>query len=209
MKAARIRILVADDHPLVRDGIVSLVSAEGDMQVVAQAADGVEAVRLAQKHKPDIVLLDLRMPRMDGLNVLAQFQALGLVTRVIVLTTFESEQDVHSALKAGVRGYLLKDATRALLLDTLRRVYRGETSIPPSISQKLVESMNHAELSPRELEILQLVAEGKSNKDVGDTLGIAEGTVKSHVKNMLGKLKAPGRTAMVREAVQRGIVRIN
>jgi two-component system NarL family response regulator len=146
---------------------------------------------------------------MDGLNVLAQFQILRLSVRVIVLTTFESEQDVHSALKAGVRGYLLKDATRALLLDTLRRVHRGETSIPPSISQKLVESMNHPELSPREREILQLIAQGRSNKDVGDSLGIAEGTVKSHVKNMLGKLKVPGRTAMVREAVQRGLVRLN
>jgi two-component system NarL family response regulator len=209
MKAARIRILVADDHPLVRDGIVSLVSTEKDMQVVAQASDGVEAVELARKHKPDIVLLDLRMPQMDGLNVLAQFQALRLRTRVIVLTTFESEQDVNISLKAGASGYLLKDASRALLLDTLRRVHRGETSIPPSISQKLVESMNHPELSPRELEILQLVAEGKSNKDIGDSLGIAEGTVKSHVKNMLGKLKVPGRTAMVREAVQRGLVRIS
>jgi two-component system NarL family response regulator len=209
MKAARIRILVADDHSLVRDGIVSLVSTEKDMQVVAQAADGVEAVELARKHKPDIVLLDLRMPRMDGLNVLAQFQALRLRTRVIVLTTFESEQDVNVSLKAGARGYLLKDTSRALLLDTLRRVHRGETSMPPSISQKLVESMNHPQLSPRELEILQLVAEGKSNKELGDSLGIAEGTVKSHVKNMLGKLKVPGRTAMVRESVKRGLIRIN
>jgi two-component system, NarL family, response regulator len=209
MKVARIRILVADDHPLVRDGIVSLVSTEKDMQVVAQAADGVEAVELARKHKPDIVLLDLRMPRMDGLEVLAQFQALRLCTRVIVLTTFESEKDVHISLKAGARGYLLKDATRAQLLDALRRVHRGETSIPPSIGEKLVQSMNHPELSPRELEILQLVAQGKSNKEVGDSLGIAEGTVKSHVKNMLGKLKVPGRTAMVREAVKRGFVRIS
>jgi two-component system, NarL family, response regulator len=208
-KAAKIRILVADDHPLIRDGIVSLVSTERDLQVVAQAADGVEAVALARKHKPDIALLDLRMPQMDGLKVLAQFQSLLLRTRVIVLTTFESEQDVNLSLKAGARGYLLKDASRVLLINAIRRVHRGETSIPPSISQKLVESMNHPELSPRELEILQFVAEGKSNKDVGDSLGIAEGTVKSHVKNMLGKLKVPGRTAMVRAAVQRGLVRIS
>jgi two-component system NarL family response regulator len=208
MKAAKIRILIADDHPLVRDGIMSLISTERDMQVIAQASDGGEAVGLARKHKPDIVLLDLRMPRIDGLDVLTQFKALRLRSRVIVLTTFVSEQDVHFSIKAGACGYLLKDVSRALLLDTLRRVHRGETSLPPSISQKLVERMNHPELSPRELEIMHLVAEGKSNKDIGDSLGIAEGTVKSHVKNMLGKLKVPGRTAMVREAVQRGLVRI-
>jgi two-component system NarL family response regulator len=209
MKAARMRILVADDHPLVRDGIVSLVSRERDMKVVAQAVDGEETVKLARKHRPDIVLLDLRMPLVDGLDVLARFKALRLSTRVIVLTTFESEQDVHISLKAGAQGYLLKDASRASLLDTLRRVYRGETIIPPSIGHKLVESMNHPKLSPRELEILQLVAEGKSNKEIGNSLGIAEGTVKSHVKNMLEKLRVPGRTAMLREAVQRGLVRID
>jgi len=208
MKAARIRILVADDHPLVRDGIVSLVSNEKDMKVVAQAVDGVETVGLAQKHRPDIVLLDLRMPQMDGLDVLAQFKALRLPTRIIVLTTFESEQDVHISMKAGAHGYLLKDASRALLLDTLRRVHRGETVIPLSIGHKLVESMNHRELSPREQEILQLVAKGKSNKEVGHSIGIAEGTVKSHVKSMLEKLQVPSRTAMLREAVQRGLVRI-
>lgn len=131
MKAARMRILVADDHPLVRDGIVSLVSRERDMKVVAQAVDGEETVKLARKHRPDIVLLDLRMPLVDGLDVLARFKALRLPIRVIVLTTFESEQDVHISLKAGAQGYLLKDASRASLLDTLRRVYRGETIIPP------------------------------------------------------------------------------
>jgi two-component system NarL family response regulator len=208
MKAARIRILIADDHPLVRDGIVSLVSHEKDMRVVAQAVDGVETVELTQKLRPDIVLLDLRMPQMDGLDVLAKFKSLRLPTRIIVLTTFESEHDVHISMEAGAHGYLLKDVSRALLLDTLRRVHRGETVIPLSIGHKLVESMNHPGLSPREHEILQLVAEGKSNKEVGHSVGIAEGTVKSHVKSMLEKLQVPSRTAMLREAVQRGLVRI-
>jgi DNA-binding NarL/FixJ family response regulator len=208
MKSSKIRILVADDHPYVRDGIVSLVAMEKDMQVVAQAADGAEAVALAKKHHPDILLLDLRMPRIDGLGVIAQVHSLGLTCRVVVLTTYESEQDVHLALKGGARGYLLKDTPRPVLLDAIRRVHRGETSIPPRIGQKLVENMNRPMLSSRELDIIRLVAEGKSNKAIGDQLGITEGTVKTHVKNLLFKLKAPGRTAAVREAVHRGLVHL-
>src|ERR1700677_4165213 len=194
MKAPKIRILVADDHPYVRDGIVSLVASEKDMQVVAQAGDGAEAVTLAQKHKPDIVLLDLRMPQMDGLDGIAQIKVLGLPCNVVVLTTYENEHDIHQALKAGARGYLLKDTPRPALLDAIRRVQRGETSIPPRISQKLVEKMNRPELTDREVEILKLIAEGNSNKAIGDHLGITEGTVKTHVKSLLAKMKVPGRT---------------
>jgi DNA-binding NarL/FixJ family response regulator len=208
MKTPKIRILVADDHPYVRDGIVSLVATERDMQVVAQAKDGAEALALAKKHRPDIVLLDLRMPVMDGLDVIRQIQSLGLPCRVVVLTTYESEQDIHLALKGGARGYLLKDTPRPALLDAIRRVHRGETSIPPRIGQKLVENMNHPMLSAREMDIIRLIAEGKSNKTIGDQLGITEGTVKTHVKGLLFKLKAPGRTAAVREAVHRGLIRL-
>ncbi|HXI70273.1 MAG TPA: response regulator transcription factor [Verrucomicrobiae bacterium] len=208
MKPPKIRILVADDHPVVRDGIVSLVEVEKDMCIVAQAGDGKEAVDLATKLLPDILLLDLRMPRMDGLEVIAQLQSLHVSSKVIVLTTFDSEQDVHLALKAGARGYLLKDAPRPVLLDTIRQVHGGKTCIPPRIGQKLVENMSRPVLSARELDILKLVAEGKSNKDIGDQLGIAEGTVKTHVKSLLKKLQAPGRTAAVREAVHRGLVQL-
>jgi two-component system NarL family response regulator len=206
MKPAKIKILVADDHPYVRDGIVSLVATEKDMQVVAQAGDGAEAIALAKKHRPDILLLDLRMPQVDGLDVIAQVHSLGLACRIVVLTTYESDQDVHLALKGGARGYLLKDTPRPTLLDTIRRVHRGETSIPPRIGQKLVENMNRPTLTARELDIIRLIAEGRSNKAIGNQLGIAEGTVKTHVKGLLFKLKAPGRTAAVREAVQRGLV---
>jgi len=168
--------------------------------------DGVEAVELAKKLLPDIILLDLRMPRLDGLEVIAQIQLLHLPSKVIVLTTFDSEQDVHLALKAGARGYLLKDTPRPVLLDTIRQVHGGKTCIPPRIGQKLVENMSRPVLSARELDILKLVAEGKSNKAIGDQLGIAEGTVKTHVKSLLKKLQAPGRTAAVKEAVRRGLV---
>ena len=208
MKKAKISIMVADDHAIVRDGIVSIVAGEKDLQLVAQAGDGVKAVELVKKHLPDILLLDLRMPGRDGLEVIAQIQSLQLQTRVIVLTTFESEQDIHKALKAGARGYLLKDTPRPELLDAIRRVHGGETCIPPPISQKLVEKMNHPELTEREVEILRLVAEGESNKAIGDKLGITEGTVKTHVKGLLKKLHAPGRTAAVREAVRQGLIQM-
>lgn len=208
MKPPKIRILVADDHHIVRDGIISIVEVEKDMRVVAQASDGVEAMMLVKKILPDIVLLDLRMPRMDGLEVLAQIQSLKMPSKVIVLTTFESEQDVHLALKAGARSYLLKDTPRSTLLDTIRQVHLGKTCIPPRIGQKLVENMNRPVLSGRELDIIKLVAEGKSNKEIGDRLGITEGTVKTHVKSLLKKLKAPGRTAAVKEAVHLGLVRL-
>lgn len=199
---------MADDHSIVRDGIVSIVEVEKDMQVIAQAADGGEAMELVKKLLPDIVLLDLRMPKLDGLEVIAQIKSLQLPSKVIVLTTFESEQDVHQSLKAGARSYLLKDTPRTMILETIRRVHGGETCIPPRIGQKLVDIMNHPVLSARELDILKLVADGKSNKVIGDQLGITEGTVKSHVKSLLNKLKVPGRTAAVREAVHRGLVHL-
>jgi two-component system NarL family response regulator len=208
MRQPKISILVADDHPVVRDGIVSVVEVERDMRVVAQANDGLETVELVTKHRPDIVLLDLRMPRMDGLEAIAQIQPLRLPGRVIILTTFESEQDVHLALKAGARGYLLKDSPRATLVETIRQVHRGQTCIPPGIGQKLVKTMSRPTLSSREVETVRLIAEGKSNKAIGDQLGITEGTVKTHVKSLLKKLDAPGRTAAVREAVHRGLVQL-
>jgi DNA-binding NarL/FixJ family response regulator len=208
MKKAKIRIMVADDHSIVRDGIISIVAAEKDLQLVAQAGDGIKAVELVKKHPPDILLLDLRMPGRDGLEVIAEIQSLQLQTRVIVLTTFESEQDIHKALKAGARGYLLKDTPRPELLDAIRRVHCGETCIPPRISQKLVEKMNHPELTEREVEILRLIADGESNKAIGDKLGITEGTVKTHVKGLLKKLHAPGRTAAVREAARQGLIQM-
>jgi two-component system, NarL family, response regulator len=206
MKKEKIRIMVADDHAIVRDGIISILAGERDLQLIAQAADGIDAVKMVKKHLPDILLLDLRMPGKDGLEVIVQLQSLQLPTRVIVLTTFESEHDIHRALKAGARGYLLKDTPRPDLLDAIRRAHRGETCIPPRISQKLVENMNRPILSGRELDIIKLVAEGKSNKEIGDRLKITEGTVKTHVKSLLKKLQVPGRTAAVREAVHRGLV---
>jgi len=205
----KVRVLVADDHPVVRHGIIANVAPQRDITVVAEAGDGVEALALVKEHLPDVVLLDLRMPRMDGLDVLTEVNTSKLPCKVIIMTTFDSEEDVQRAMKAGARGYLLKDACQEEILDAIRRVNLGETYLPARIVQKVAEGMRKPGLSPREIEVLQCVAAGKSNKEIGVQLYIAEGTVKTHVKSVLEKLGVMGRTAAVKEAVHRGLVRLN
>jgi len=205
----KIRVLVADDHPVVRQGVIANVNPQRDMTVVAEAGDGVEALTLIKEHLPDVVMLDLRMPGMDGLDVIAEVSNAKLESKVIIMTTFESEEDVHRAMKAGARGYLLKDSSQEEILDAIRRVSLGETYLPARIVQKVAEGMRKPELSRREIEVLQCVAAGKSNKEIGVQLFIAEGTVKTHVKSLLEKLAVVGRTAAIREAVHRGLVRLN
>jgi two-component system NarL family response regulator len=205
----KIRVLVADDHPVVRQGVIANLKPQRDMTVVAEAGDGVEALALIKEHLPDVVLLDLRMPRMDGLDVIADVNTSKLPSKVIIMTTFESEEDVNRSMKAGARGYLLKDSSQEEILDAIRRVSLGETYLPARIVQKVAEGLRKPGLSPRELEVLQCVAAGKSNKEIGVQLYIAEGTVKTHVKSVLEKLGAAGRTAAIKEAVHRGLVRLN
>ena len=205
---ARIQIVVADDHPIVREGIVANLKQHRDMKVVAEGSDGDEALALIKRHLPDVALLDLRMPRMDGLAVLAEVNALHLQTKVIVMTTFENQEDIQQAVKAGARAYLLKDCSQQTLLDAIRRVYLGEVYLLPQIAQKLVDRMQKPQLSPRELEILNSVASGKSNKEIGVQFFITEGTVKTHVASLLAKLGAASRTSAVREAARLGLVRI-
>jgi len=207
-KQEKIRVLVADDHPIVRHGVIANLKPQDDMTVVAEAGDGVEALALIKEHVPDVVLLDLRMPCMDGLDVLAEVKISGVPCKVIIMTTFDSEEDVQRAIRTGARGYLLKDSTQEEILDAIRRVSLGETYLPARIVQKVAEGMRKPELSPREVEVLQWVAAGKSNKEIGAQLFIAEGTVKTHMKNVLEKLDVVGRTAAIREAVHRGLVRL-
>ncbi len=206
---ARIRVLVADDHPVVRQGLMANLKPQRDMKVVAEANDGLEAITLIKEHLPDVVILDLRMPRMDGLDVIGAVNESKLPVKVIIMTTFESEEDINRSLKAGARGYLLKDSTQEEILDAIRRVNVGEIYLPARIVQKVAEGFRKQALSPREMEVLQCVAAGKSNKEIGVQLFIAERTVKSHVKNVLEKLDVPGRTAAIREAAHRGLVRLN
>ena len=204
----RIRVLVADDHPMVRHGVIANVKPQRDLTVVAEAGDGVETLGQIKEHLPDVVLLDLRMPLMDGLDVFTEVSKSKIPSKVIIMTTSESEEDVHRAMKAGARGYLLKDSTQDEILDAIRRVSLGETYLPARIVQKVAEGMRKPELSPRELEVLQCVGAGKSNKQIGAQLFIAEGTVKTHVKKLLEKLAVVGRTGAIREAVHRGLVRL-
>jgi two-component system NarL family response regulator len=184
----KIRVVVADDHPVVRQGVIANVKPQRDMMVVAEAGDGVEALALIKEHSPDVVMLDLRMPGMDGLDVIAEVSNAKLDSKVIIMTTFESEEDVHRAMKAGARGYLLKDSSQEEILDAIRRVSLGETYLPARIVQKVAEGMRKPELSPREIEVLHWVAAGNSNKEIGPQLFIAEDTVKTHVTNLFEKL---------------------
>ena len=208
-RQAKIRVLVADDHPMVRQGVIANVKPQRDMTIVAEAGDGMEAISLIKKHLPDVVLLDLRMPRMDGLDVVAEVNASKLPVKVIVMTTFDGEEDVRRAMKAGARGYLLKDSTQDEIMEAIRQVNAGKTYLPARILQTAAEVLRKPELSPREKEVLQWVAAGKSNKEIGAQLFIAEGTAKTHVKSLLEKLGAASRTAAVREALHRGLVRMN
>jgi two-component system NarL family response regulator len=208
-RKAPIRIVVADDHPIVRSGIVANLMQQRDMKVVAEGKDGLEALALIKKYLPDVVLLDLRMPRLDGLDVVAEINALHLNTKVIVITTYENPEDIQRSVKAGARAYLLKDCSQQVLLEAVRRVYLGEIFLLPQIAQKLVDQMQNPQISSRELEVLKSVASGKSNKEIGVQLFISEGTVKTHVANLLTKLEVPGRTSAVREAVRRGLLQMS
>ena len=200
--------MVADDHPIVREGIVANLMQGRDLQVVGEANNGAEVLALIKQHRPDITLLDLQMPEMNGLEVLMSLNELKLQTKVIVMTAFANEEDVQRSMKAGARGYLLKDCPQQILLDAVRRVYRGEVYLLPQIAQKLVDRMQKPQLSPRELEVLKAVAAGKSNKEIGVQLFISERTVKTHVESLLDKLGAETRTSAVKAAVRRGLVQM-
>jgi len=194
-----------------RGGIIIPDSAKEKPQqaMVEAVGSGEECLERAVRGPIDLIMLDVWLPGMDGLDVIAEVNNAKLDSKVIIMTTFESEEDVHRAMKAGARGYLLKDSSQEEILDAIRRVSLGETYLPARIVQKVAEGMRKPELSPREIEVLQWVAAGKSNKEIGTQLFIAEGTVKTHVKNLLEKLSVAGRTGAIREAVRRGLVRLN
>jgi len=207
-KKARIQIVVADDHPIVREGVVANLRRQRDLKVIGEANDGAEVLEFIKENRPDIALLDLRMPHMNGLEVLLALNELKLQTKVIVMTAFENEEDIQRSMKAGARAYLLKGCPQQILVDAIRRVFNGEVYLPPQIAQKLVDRMQKPQLSPRELEVLRAVAAGKSNKEIGAQLFISEGTVKTHVESLLDKLGTATRTSAVKAAVRRGLVLI-
>lgn len=204
-----ITILAADDHPMIRAGLAAVIGAEPDLALVAEAANGEEALEHFREHKPDITLMDLRMPVMDGLAATRAILSESATAKIIVLTTYDGDEDIHRALAAGARGYLLKDSLRTELLNTIRAVDRGQRGIPPAVAAKLAEHTPRVELTPRELEVLRLVARGLSNAEVAGQIGRTEGTVKVHLKNILQKLDAHDRTAAVTTALQRGFIRLD
>jgi len=204
----RIRILIVDDHPLLREGVVSLVEKQKDMLIVAEASNGKEALQLFQQHIPDVTLMDLRLPEMDGVDVMTAILAEFPDAKIIVLTTFSGDAQILRALKAGARGYLLKDLLRKELLEAIRTVQAGRKRIPPGIAAQIAEHATDTTLTRRELEVLQLIATGNPNKLVADKLSVTEDTIKMHVKSILSKLGANDRTHAVTIALKRGIMEL-
>src|SRR5262245_28305513 len=203
-----IRILIADDHTVVRDGLVAIVKQQPDMDVVAETGDGLQAVELWKKHRPDVTLMDLRMPGLDGVNAIYAIRAVDPKARIVVLTTFDGDEDIYRGMRAGAKSYLLKDVRREELFQCVREVHAGRMFVPPAIAVKLAERLPTEELTPRELEVLRLLAEGKPNKLIGADLAITEVTVKSHVQSLFRKLNVLSRTEAIAVANRRGLLRV-
>jgi DNA-binding NarL/FixJ family response regulator len=203
-----IGVLAVDDHALLREGIAALVNAESDMKLVAEASNGKEAIEKFRLHRPDVTLMDLQMPALNGIEAIIGIRSEFPNARIIVLTTYAGDVQVLRALKAGARGYVLKGHVRRELLDTIRAVHAGQRRIPPEVAAELAEHVVEDELSSREIDVLRLIASGNANKEIGAQLSIAEDTVKSHVTNILAKLGANDRTHAVTIGLKRGIIEL-
>jgi two-component system NarL family response regulator len=200
--------MIADDHPVAREGLSAVLGSLEDVQVVAEASNGEEACELYDQHSPDVLLVDLRMPQKDGLQVVTELMSSRRPRpRIIVMTTYESEEDIRRAVSAGAKGYLVKVADPEQIEEAVRAVAAGRTLFPAAITLKLAESVAHPELTKRELEVLQYIANGRSNKEIGQILYISENTIKAHVKALLTKLEAIGRTEAIAIATKRGLIR--
>lgn len=208
MTSSPIRILVVEDHHVVRQGLIALLNVAEGVEVVAQAADGLEAMKQFESNYPDITLIDLRLPKMSGVEVIQRVRAIHAQARFIVLTTYDGDEDIYRALQAGARAYLLKGMTVDVLLTTIRSVHAGKSCIPPVIAQRLAERMSTEKLTQREQDVLEQIVRGKSNKEIGAELDISEATVKTHINNLLGKLGVSDRTQAATAAIQRGLVQL-
>jgi DNA-binding NarL/FixJ family response regulator len=205
---ARIRILGVDDHPLLREGIAAIITSQPDMVLVSQAANGAEAIQQYREHRPDVTLMDLRLPDLNGIDVMIAIRVEFPEARIIMLTTFEGDVEIQRALEAGARGYLLKNMPPSELAQVIRQVHAGKKRIPPEIAAQLAEHMSDDNLTAREVEVLQQIAGGNRNRDIGDLLHISEETVKVHIKHIMDKLGAKDRTQAIAIAVRRGIIHL-
>ena len=203
--ADKFTVLVVDDHPIMRLGIAAIINAQPDMKICAQAGSGEDAVRLFHRHRPNVVLMDLRLPGMSGLEALRAIRREDPSARCVVLTTYEGDEDIHQALAAGAAGYIIKAMSHDTLVDALRRVHAGSRYLPSPVAQSLAGRTPNSDLSPREREVLSLMVQGKSNKDIAGALHITEATVKSHVSVILERMGVTDRTQAVIAALQRGL----
>jgi len=204
-----IRILTVDDHPLLRKGIAALVNAEPDLKLIAEASNGREAIEAFRNHRPDVTLMDLQMPEVDGLEAIVAIRREYSEARIIVLTTYTGDMQVLRALKAGARAYILKGQVHKELLETIRAVHAGQKRIPPEIAAELADHATDDQLTEREIDVVRLIADGNGNKHIADQLSIGEATVKSHVTNILSKLGANDRAHAVTIALKRGIIKLD
>jgi DNA-binding NarL/FixJ family response regulator len=204
-----IRILTVDDHPLLREGIAFLVKSQPDMELVAEASDGEEAIEQFRRHRPDVTLMDLRMPNLNGTEAISRIRNEFPDAKIIVLTTYAGDVQVLKAIKAGARGYIVKGHVHREMLDAIRSVHAGHKRIPPEIAAELADHAADDQLSAREIDVLRLIGEGNANKQIADKLLIAETTVKNHISNILSKLGANDRAHAVTIALQRGIIELD
>ncbi|HEY9642730.1 MAG TPA: response regulator transcription factor [Coleofasciculaceae cyanobacterium] len=201
-----IRVLIVDDHSVIRRGLAAIINRDPEIAVIAQAEDGEQAIALFREHQPDVTLMDLRMPQMDGVTAITAICTEFKTARIIVLTTYDGDEDIYRGLHAGAQGYLLKDARADELLNAIRIVHSGQKYVPQAVGAKLLQRMSKPELSERELAVLRLMAQGMSNAEVATALGISESTVKSHVNRLLSKLGVNDRTQAVIVALKRGLI---
>lgn len=202
-------ILCVDDHPLVRKGIAAILANEKDMKLIAEAGSGAEAVEAFRQFHPDVILMDLRMPGMDGIEATKEIRKIDPDAKIIALTSYDGDQEIYRALEAGVRGYILKESVHTEIVRAIRVVQSGKRLMPPEVAERLSEHFPQVALTPREIEVLQHVAKGLGNKEIGVRLGTAAGTVKMHLQNILSKLGASDRTHAVTLAIRRGIIHID
>jgi two-component system NarL family response regulator len=206
--SAKARVLLVDDHALLRTGVANIINQESDLQVVAEAGNGLEAIEAYKRHRPDVALLDLRMPVMEGVEAVRRIRELDPQARLIILTTYDTDEEITRALKAGAKAYVLKDISADDLITCIHDVLAGKTYLAPAAAAKLAEGVTRVQLTPRELAALQLMADGKANKEIATALGISDRTVKTHLGHLFEKLGVTSRTEAIGVATRRGLVRL-